>query len=163
MDVSKVTRKGKAVKLLKVAMFGYAHIKLPNQKLYVDHMKTQKTCLKAFKEDQLVYGVKYPTRLHELKYFNLVDCVTIDDMRGVMSGVVKMMLKIWFSSVHKKEKFKVSLSPSKKNCVSCFNESPLKVMRNTFCFTLKDVFVLEIFEFLFGHFGHVGKLARLAR
>ena len=30
----------------------------------------------------------------------------------------------------------------------CFNESPLKVMKNTFYFTLKALLVLEIFKFM---------------
>ena len=36
-------------------------------------------------------------------------------------------------------------------------ESPLKMMKNGFCFTLKAFFVLEIFKFLSCLFGHVEK------
>ena len=36
-------------------------------------------------------------------------------------------------------------------------ESPLKVMKNAFNFTLKALFVLKIFKFLSGLFGHVEK------
>ena len=36
-------------------------------------------------------------------------------------------------------------------------ESPLKMMKNGFYFTLKALFVFEIFQFLFRNFGHVGK------
>ena len=43
---------------------------------------------------------------------------------------------------------KVGLSPSKKIIFICFNESPLKVMKNTFSFILKTLFVLKIFKFL---------------
>ena len=32
--------------------------------------------------------------------------------------------------------FKVVFSPSKKNCFICFNENPLKVMKNAFYFIL---------------------------
>ena len=53
--------------------------------------------------------------------------------------------------------FKVGLSPSKKICVICFIESPLKVMKNAFYFILKALFVLKIFKFLSRLFGHVGK------
>ena len=35
---------------------------------------------------------------------------------------------------------KVDLSPSKKNCVICFIESPLKIMKNAFDFILKAFF-----------------------
>ena len=53
--------------------------------------------------------------------------------------------------------FKVGLSPSKKICVICFIESPLKVMKNAFYFILKALFVLMIFKFLSRLFGHVEK------
>ena len=56
-------------------------------------------------------------------------------------------------------KIKVGLSPSKKNCVICFIESPLKMMKNAFYFILKTLFVLKIFKFLSWLFGHVGKTA----
>ena len=46
------------------------------------------------------------------------------------------------------DKLKVGLSPSKKNCVICFIESPLKMMKNAFYFILKALFVLKIFKFL---------------
>ena len=54
---------------------------------------------------------------------------------------------------------KVRLSPSKKICVICLIESPLKMMKNTFYFILKALFVLKIFKFLPRLFGHVGKTA----
>ena len=44
--------------------------------------------------------------------------------------------------------FKVRLLPSKKICVICVIESPLKVMKNAFYFILKAIFVLKIFKFL---------------
>ena len=44
--------------------------------------------------------------------------------------------------------FKVGLSPSKKNCVICFLENPLKMMENAFYFILKALFILKIFKFL---------------
>ena len=37
------------------------------------------------------------------------------------------------------------------------SQSPLKKMKNAFYFTLKAIFILKIFNFLFWHFGHVGK------
>ena len=36
-------------------------------------------------------------------------------------------------------------------------KSPFKMMKNAFYFTLKAIFILEIFKFLFWLFGHVGK------
>ena len=41
---------------------------------------------------------------------------------------------------------KVGLSPSGKNCVICFIESPLKIMKNAFYFILKALFILKIFK-----------------
>ena len=52
------------------------------------------------------------------------------------------------------------LSPSKKNCVICFVESPLKLMKNAFYFILKTHFVLKIFKFLSQRFGYLGHLVR---
>ena len=50
---------------------------------------------------------------------------------------------------------KVGLSSWKK--IFCFNESFLKVMKNAFHITLKDLFVLKIFKFLSWIFGRVEK------
>ena len=44
-----------------------------------------------------------------------------------------------------------------KNSFICFNESPLKVMKNAFYFILKALLVLKIFKFLYWLFGHVKK------
>ena len=41
----------------------------------------------------------------------------------------------------------------------CFNGSPSKMMKNTFYFILKALFVLKIFKFLSWLFGHVEKTA----
>ena len=60
-------------------------------------------------------------------------------------------------------KFKVGLSPSRKICVICLIESPLKIMKNVFYFVLKAFFVLKIFKFLSRHFSHVGKMTWLER
>ena len=49
---------------------------------------------------------------------------------------------IWWISL-----FKVRLSPSKKFIFIYFNGSPLKTMKNAFCFILKAPFVLDIFKF----------------
>ena len=54
---------------------------------------------------------------------------------------------------------KVGLSPTKKICVICLIESPLKMMKNDFYFILKALFVLKLFKFLSRLFGHVGKTA----
>ena len=56
-------------------------------------------------------------------------------------------------------KLKVGLSPSKKMCVICLIESPLKMMKNAFYFILKVLFVLKIFKFLSRLFRYEGKTA----
>ena len=45
----------------------------------------------------------------------------------------------------KEKKQKVALSPSRKVCFTYLNESPLKVMKNSFCFILKALedFILK--------------------
>ena len=43
----------------------------------------------------------------------------------------------------------------------CFNENPLKMMKNAFYFIVKAFFVLKIFNFLFWLFGHVKNSAWL--
>ena len=58
--------------------------------------------------------------------------------------------------------FKVESHLPKKLFI-CFNESLLKMMKNTFYFTLKAVFVLQILKFLSWLFRHVGKTAWLER
>ena len=54
---------------------------------------------------------------------------------------------------------KVGLSPSKKICVICLIESPLKMMKNASYFILKALFVPKLFKFLSQPFGHAGKTA----
>ena len=49
------------------------------------------------------------------------------------------------------------LSHLLKNNFICFNDSPLKVMKNDFYFILKALLVLKIFKFLSWLFGHVEK------
>ena len=46
-----------------------------------------------------------------------------------------------------------------KKRVIYFIESPLKMLKNAFYFTLKALFVLKIFKFLSWLFGHVEKTA----
>ena len=52
------------------------------------------------------------------------------------------------------KQFKVGLAPSKIIFFICFNDTPLKMMKNAFYFILRALFVLKIFKFLFQLFGH---------
>ena len=58
---------------------------------------------------------------------------------------------------------RVELLPSKNNCFICFNESPLKMMKNAFYFILIALFSLQIFEFLSQLFGDIEKTDLLER
>ena len=51
----------------------------------------------------------------------------------------------------------VWLSPSKKICCICSNETPLKMRKKAFYLILKALFFLKIFKFLSWLFGHVEK------
>ena len=55
----------------------------------------------------------------------------------------------------------IRLSPSKKDCIICFIENPLKMMKNAFYFILKTLFVFTILTFSSWLFGYVGKIAWL--
>ena len=58
---------------------------------------------------------------------------------------------------------KVGLSSSRQNSFICFNESPLKMMKNAFYFIWKALFVLKIFKFFSWVFGYIEKTAWLER
>ena len=51
-----------------------------------------------------------------------------------------------------------SLLPLKKVVFICFDESPLKMIKNAFYVMLKALYILEIFTFLSRLFGYVEKL-----
>ena len=55
----------------------------------------------------------------------------------------------------------VGLSTSKKNCVICSIENPLKMMKDAFYFILKALFIVKIFKFLSWLFDQLGKTAWL--
>ena len=57
--------------------------------------------------------------------------------------------------------FKVGVSPFKKICFICFDESLLKMVKNPFHLILKAFFVLKIFKFLSWLFVHLEEMARL--
>ena len=64
-----------------------------------------------------------------------------------------------FSALKSQNNVKVGLSPSKKIFLFCVNDSPSKMMKNAFYFTLKALFFLKIFKFLSLLSGHVEKTA----
>ena len=75
---------------------------------------------------------------------------------------VKHLIKVILHENDVKIDVKVGLShlPNKIIFI-CFNENPLKMMKNAFYFIVKAFFVLKIFNFLFWLFGHVKSSAWL--
>ena len=55
----------------------------------------------------------------------------------------------------------IRLPPSKKDCIICFIENPLQMMKNAFYFILKTLFVFTILTFSSWLFGYVGKMVWL--
>ena len=92
-----------------------------------------------------------------LLIFCMEHALSIDVFLKSSSTCLKCFLKVhwWF--------VKIGLSPSKKDCVVCLIESPLRMTKNVFYFVLKAFFVLKIFTFLSRRFAYVGKTAWLER
>ena len=55
-----------------------------------------------------VKGIKGPSWLHFAPRFNIVSGIAIDYMHGVLLGVQKMLLELWFSSKYKGKPFNIS-------------------------------------------------------
>ena len=75
------------------------------------------------------------------------------DVKGISLYICKAADKVWHDGVA----FKVGLSTSKNMSFVCFNEGPLKMMKNALYFILKALFIFKIFTFFSGLFGHVEK------
>lgn len=52
---------------------------------------------------QVVDGVKGYSPLHMISSFDVILCVPVDYMHGVLLGVVKKLACLWFDSSHSKE------------------------------------------------------------
>ena len=104
-----------------------------------------------------VFGVTYRTiwgRPEEVRMFfkdvPMIHCFNFSTaITHRADGFPAVMSKFMF--------IKVGLSPSEKNFYICFNESPLKKLKNGFYFILKALFILKIFRFFSCFFGHVDK------
>lgn len=57
----------------------------------------------AVASGKLVFGVKRPSWLSVVPGYNMIEGDTVDYMHCVLLGVTKMLLKLWFDSVHSKE------------------------------------------------------------
>ena len=58
-----------------------------------------------------VNGIKGPCWLAALKYYDIIEGTAIDYMHCVLLGIVKMLLRLWFSKEHSSAPFNIS------NCV----------------------------------------------
>ncbi|XP_066923710.1 uncharacterized protein [Clytia hemisphaerica] len=70
-----------------------------------NHDDVKSDALKGFQQGKPVQGMKYPTWLHSLSAYDLVQSVGIDYMHGLALGVMKLLLKLWFSKDFKSESF----------------------------------------------------------
>lgn len=64
----------------------------------------------ALNENKVINGIKGPTFLQRLKYYDLAAGVCIDYMHGVLLGVTKLLLTLWFSTEKSTEIFSVHKS-----------------------------------------------------
>ncbi|KAJ8313371.1 hypothetical protein KUTeg_009075 [Tegillarca granosa] len=74
------------------------------------HDGVKSDAIKALETDTVTNGIKEPTFLQCLQYYDLVDGVCIDYMHGVLLGVTKLMMKLWFSTEKSSELFSISSS-----------------------------------------------------
>ena len=104
---------------------------------------------KVFQKKFKSYSRTHSSGKHELYYTARLDDENIFILyKNIIRGLtIKLNLTLVYSRI---------LIFQKKNFI-CFNESPLKLMKNVFCFMLKTIFVLKIFKFLSSLFDHVEK------
>ena len=77
----------------------------------------EKDSHEATENDTTVNGIKGPSWLSMVPDYNILEGNAVDYMHCVLLGVTKMLLKLWFDSVHSKELWycgtKVELADSK--------------------------------------------------
>ena len=99
----------------------------------------------------LLYSINCPNFITYLSIvLEILGCMCIEIISCPVCDVINFAIK-------------VGLSPSKKYCFICFNDSPSKMMKNPFYFILKVLFVLKIFKPFSCFFGHVEKTTWLER
>ena len=62
-----------------------------------------------------VYGVKGPSWISYFPHFDCVQGIAIDYMHGVLLGVQKLLLTLWFSPKHKNRDFSISSKSDRLN------------------------------------------------
>ena len=78
----------------------------------------------------------------------------MNNQRGFCNIHMANFKKSWKNLKHQSRVFTFQ-----KLSFICFNESPLKMLKNAFYFIFKPFFVLKIFKLLYCVFGHVGNTA----
>lgn len=98
----------------KTSSGGSVHIFPFNRELPFGRERTTKDCMqdaiKAVHSKKTVNGIKGPSFLMTLKYYDFIKGASIDYMHCVLLGVTKLLIKLWFSSALSKEDFSVSHS-----------------------------------------------------
>ena len=131
--------------------------------LYVFQKTTQG--IQSFKLSPV--SIPHFRRMEEEKIFSPFSCQIIWPKKISGDRVAPQLLKNILLYVWEFIKYtwrdinfiKVWLLPSKKVGFMCFNESPLKNMKNIFYFTLEAFSVIKIFKFLFRFFWSCRKTA----
>lgn len=65
---------------------------------------------KAHQDGAAVNGVKGPTWLMKLQYYDVIAGTAVDYMHCALLGVTKYLLGLWFNSEHNKETFYIGRS-----------------------------------------------------
>ena len=65
---------------------------------------------KAHEDNMTVNGVKGPTWLMKLQYYDIIAGTAVDYMHCALLGVTKYLLGLWFNSEHNKENFYIGRS-----------------------------------------------------
>lgn len=93
---------------------GSVHIYPFNREMPFGHERTTRTSLhdamEAVNSKKTVNGIKGPSFLMTLEYFDFIKGASIDYMHGVLLGVTKLLIKLWFSPALSREDFSISHS-----------------------------------------------------
>ena len=68
---------------------------------------------KAVTQGSIVNGIKGPSWLMSLRYYNIIDGTAVDYMHCVLLGVTKLLLSLWFNSEHSTKPFYIGRSVTK--------------------------------------------------
>ncbi|XP_028519461.1 uncharacterized protein LOC114576631 [Exaiptasia diaphana] len=59
-------------------------------------------------EKKTIFGIKGPAWFSSLRHYDMIRGMGIDYMHGVLLGIMKMLLSLWFDPVHNNEDFSIS-------------------------------------------------------